>query len=144
MHGMCFDFPLQEWFDFKIPATTIPGNFIRKELQIAESGEKPTSRLVFIGNPPLKSGYRVQKKGKTFEGAALTFHDNRSEIQVRVNDDQALWLEKILNDALPEVKSILSLKEARRLYEEMVGDDFDYFWISKAMNQIREAGLLLV
>lgn len=29
MHGICFDFPLQEWFDFKIPRTKVPASFIR-------------------------------------------------------------------------------------------------------------------
>ncbi|MEI7725146.1 MAG: radical SAM protein [Bacteroidota bacterium] len=32
MHGICFDFPLQEWFDFRIPRTTVPRNFIRNIL----------------------------------------------------------------------------------------------------------------
>lgn len=30
MHGMCFDFPLQRWFAFKVPQTTIPKNYIEK------------------------------------------------------------------------------------------------------------------
>jgi hypothetical protein len=28
MHGICFDYELQEWFDFKIPKTKIPEDFI--------------------------------------------------------------------------------------------------------------------
>lgn len=30
MHGICFDFPLQEWFDFRIPRTKIASGFIGK------------------------------------------------------------------------------------------------------------------
>lgn len=32
MNATGFDLPLQKWFDFKIPSTTIPRNFIRKTL----------------------------------------------------------------------------------------------------------------
>ena len=32
MHASCFEFPLQEWFDFKIPETTIPNDFIERSL----------------------------------------------------------------------------------------------------------------
>ena len=28
MHDRCFDMPLQEWFDFDIPDTTVPREFI--------------------------------------------------------------------------------------------------------------------
>jgi radical SAM superfamily enzyme YgiQ (UPF0313 family) len=33
MHGNCFDFPLQDWFGFKIPKTSIKKDFILKTLQ---------------------------------------------------------------------------------------------------------------
>jgi hypothetical protein len=33
MHGVGFDFPLSDWFDFKIPATSIPPNFILDALE---------------------------------------------------------------------------------------------------------------
>ena len=29
MHGICFDYPLQDWFDFKIPKTTIPSDILK-------------------------------------------------------------------------------------------------------------------
>jgi hypothetical protein len=28
MHGICFDYELQEWFEFKIPKTKISGDYI--------------------------------------------------------------------------------------------------------------------
>src|SRR5690606_21425716 len=28
MHGLCFDFPLQEWFNFKVPNTKVAPNYI--------------------------------------------------------------------------------------------------------------------
>lgn len=34
MHGICFDFDLQEWFDFKIPPTDTPSDLISKIITI--------------------------------------------------------------------------------------------------------------
>ena len=31
-NGICFEYPLQDWFDFKIPKTKIPENFIYNAL----------------------------------------------------------------------------------------------------------------
>ncbi len=33
MHGICFDYDLQDWFDFKIPKTKVPSNFIQNCLK---------------------------------------------------------------------------------------------------------------
>ena len=32
MHGICFEFPLQDWFDFKVPQTSIPPDYIAEAL----------------------------------------------------------------------------------------------------------------
>jgi hypothetical protein len=32
MHGICFDYELQEWFEFKIPKTKISGDYIFLEV----------------------------------------------------------------------------------------------------------------
>jgi radical SAM superfamily enzyme YgiQ (UPF0313 family) len=33
MHGICFDFPLQEWFDFKVPKTKVAPDYIRQAVR---------------------------------------------------------------------------------------------------------------
>ena len=49
MHGMCFDFPLQEWFDFKIPKTTIRKDFIAHALtQNIHTLTKPSSKIIWL------------------------------------------------------------------------------------------------
>jgi hypothetical protein len=39
MHGICFDFPLQEWFDFRIPRATVPRGYIRNILSQNHPGK---------------------------------------------------------------------------------------------------------
>jgi predicted NUDIX family NTP pyrophosphohydrolase len=36
MHGICLDYPLKDWFDFKIPKTKIVPNYIVKCLENAD------------------------------------------------------------------------------------------------------------
>jgi hypothetical protein len=38
MHGACYEFPLQKWFEFKIPKTSIAPNYIQTQLDAVEIG----------------------------------------------------------------------------------------------------------
>jgi hypothetical protein len=58
MHGICFDFPLQDWFDFKVPRTKIPGDYIYNAIHEDENSfAKPTAKVIWLGNRPLISTY---------------------------------------------------------------------------------------
>ena len=51
MHGICFDFPLQEWFDFKVPKTKVSSDFIQSELRRFEDKKlKGNTRFLWLGN----------------------------------------------------------------------------------------------
>ena len=53
MHGVCFDFPLSEWFDFETPAPTVHSRYI--EFCLEESVEKnPVSHalVIWLGPEP--------------------------------------------------------------------------------------------
>jgi len=51
MHGICFDFDLQEWFEFKVPKTKMAPNFIQQALQQGEGFKlKGNIRIVWKGN----------------------------------------------------------------------------------------------
>ena len=50
MHGICFDFPLQDWFDFKVPRTTIAPDFIRKAIDDQDyEPASPNQKIVWLG-----------------------------------------------------------------------------------------------
>jgi hypothetical protein len=36
MHGIGLNFPLQEWFDFQIPATTVPETYLKRQLALKD------------------------------------------------------------------------------------------------------------
>jgi hypothetical protein len=50
MHGICFDYELQEWFEFKIPKTKISetiSSTLREDFNI-----KSAAKIVWLGGKP--------------------------------------------------------------------------------------------
>ena len=53
MHQACFDYPLQKWFDFKVPRTTVAPDTIRKAIEEPEiSSGQLNRKIVWLGKPP--------------------------------------------------------------------------------------------
>ena len=53
MHGICFEYALQDWFDFKIPETKIPKDYIYNCLQNEQLfSTKPNAKIVWLGGKP--------------------------------------------------------------------------------------------
>jgi len=144
MHGVGFDIPLNEWFDFKTPRTTIQPNFIEKcidseGLILAKSSSKP----LWLGRTPLASTYTKSKRGESWEMIQITVHDKRECIEIRLDKNQGEWFFNQL-----EKMSVYSLQNPTisdlKTDFESKFDDFELFWYSKPINQLREAGLLVV
>jgi hypothetical protein len=49
MSGVGFDLPLQEWFDFNVPKTKIPKNFIRGAIKNIYDEPKPHQLMIWLG-----------------------------------------------------------------------------------------------
>src|SRR5690606_34748444 len=53
MHGACFDYPLHKWFDFKVPKTTVPNNYIANALEDGETvAARSNAKVVWLGRQP--------------------------------------------------------------------------------------------
>ncbi|QRE26900.1 B12-binding domain-containing radical SAM protein, partial [Flavobacterium psychrophilum] len=134
MHGLCFDYTLQDWFDFKIPKTTVKPNFIYNSIQKEENfSTKPSARIVWIGGKPLTEIFIKSKKGNAWEMIKMTFHDKKETFVIDIEKEKGDWLLKILN-----IISIHNDKKNTFLvlktdFEENF-DDFELFWYSKPIN----------
>ncbi|MEO8235088.1 MAG: B12-binding domain-containing radical SAM protein [Flavobacterium sp.] len=143
MHGICFDYTLQDWFDFKIPKTTINPDFIYNSLQKEENFNiKPSAKIVWIGGKPLTEIFTKSKKGNSWEMMKMTFHDKKETFEIDVEKEKADWLLKTLeaisvyNDKKTNF-SILKTDFENRF------DDFELFWYSKPIKTLRNFGLLV-
>ncbi|MFL9837962.1 B12-binding domain-containing radical SAM protein [Flavobacterium sp. ST-75] len=146
MHGICFDYPLQDWFEFKVPRTKVNEDYIHNVLHEDDTFTvKPTAKVVWIGGKPTVSYFTKNKKGRTFETASLTFHDKKESYSIQVNREQGEWLVKLLREITvnPENK-VLGFQQVKQNYEAEGMDDFELFWYSKPVNTLREYGLLIL
>ncbi|QSE99352.1 B12-binding domain-containing radical SAM protein [Fulvivirga lutea] len=138
MHGLCFEFDLQEWFDFNIPQTTIPEDFILNSLEEEEyQSPQPSAKVIWVGNTPTIDIAKKNKKAK------LIFHNNIGITQLSIDNEKVDWVVSILNQAKPESKTPLTLAKVKKSFEEHY-DDFEIFWYSKPINTLRKSGLLVI
>jgi hypothetical protein len=141
MHGVCFDYDLQEWFDFKIPNTKISPDFIENAIfETTDFSLKPTAKLIWIGNLPIVNYFTKSKKGHTWEMAKLSFHFKTETLEISLEKDQANWLLKTIK--LLSDHPIL-LKNVKLDFESQF-EDFELFWFSKQISLLRNSGLLVL
>jgi hypothetical protein len=146
MHGIGFDLPLQSWFDFKIPRTTISPNFIVDAMEDSETHFiKPSAKIVWLGTKPSLNFFTKNKKGNQWEMAELSFHTKKDLFTIQVSKEQGIWLEQTLqNISSSNTKSSL-FQEIKSDYEQQLPDDhFEPFWYGKQVAQLKEAGLLVL
>lgn len=137
MHGICFEYELQDWFDFKIPKTTIAPNYIEKCLEADDYFVwKPNSRIVFTGNLPSKQNFLKTKKGKSWEMTSLQFHEKSASFEIPLEKEQAEWLLRKLEETALEHEKKWTLQQLKESYENQF-PDFELFWFSKNLQPLR-------
>lgn len=144
MHGICFDYELQDWFDFKIPKTKIGSDFIFDVLQEeADFNIKPTAKIVWLGGKPSAETFTKSKKGNSWEMLALTFHDKKQSFTIQTSKAEGEWLAEMLQKLSVSNAKTFSFQEVKNDFEIQL-EDFELFWYSKPVNVLREFGLLVL
>lgn len=144
MHGICFDYPLQDWFEFKIPKTKIPEDFIYDALHAEEDFKiKPTAKIVWLGGKPSIEFFTKSKKGNSWEMMSLTFHDKKESFNIQVNKNEGEWLAEMLKKISVSNSKTYSFNELKTDFETEL-EDFELFWYSKPIHTLRDFGLLVL
>jgi hypothetical protein len=144
MHGICFDYDLQDWFDFKIPNTKIPSNYIENILsEVAPLGVRGLAKIVWIGGKPTLESFVKTKKGNSWEMLTLTFHDKKESFSIQTNKLEGKWLVGILDKVSVKNSKIFSFIDLKTDFETNL-ENFELFWFSKPINTLREFGLLVL
>jgi len=144
MHGICFDYELQDWFDFKIPRTSIAPDYIITCLEKEDTfSVKPTAKIVWIGGKPLFQSFVKNKKGNSWQMMELIFHDKRESTSIVLEKEKAEWLMKTLNKISVSNEKALTFSQLKADFENSF-EDFELFWFSKPLQTLRGAGLLVL
>jgi hypothetical protein len=135
MHGIGFDIPLKNWFDFKIPSTTIPKQHIRLQIQ-AEVPQvyKDHLRILWMGNQPQLIQMEEGQCDLIFSGKKEDF---ALELPLEFGQWVSWLLEKVSYD-----QPLNTVKEIKGNYEKELGD-FEELLESEVWEILREQGLLV-
>ena len=144
MHGICLDYELQDWFDFKIPKTKISENFIENALNQEDIlTVKPSAKIVWIGGKPITQIFSKSKKENSWEIMSLVFHDKKESFMIQTTKNEGEWLASTLEKIQISNAKIFTFQELKMDYEVNF-EDFELFWFSKPLNTLRDFGLLVL
>ena len=135
MHGVGFDIPLKDWFDIKVPSTSIPKKYIERQIQGEPAlAYRDQNRIIWIGSPP--------ELMETDEGICeLIFSGKKEDFAVELPLELGEWVSWLLEKVSYE-QSLNTLKNIRENYEQELGD-FDEMLESEVWEILREYGLLV-
>jgi hypothetical protein len=142
MHGACLDFPLQKWFDFKVPKTTVPPNYIRTAIEEVEYTTGTNSKMVWLGRLPKAETFTKSKKGAQWEVMSLGFQTRKAPFTITVDPEKGAWLLSLLPKLSVANPTPLTLQMIKADYEKAGLEDFELFWDNKPVNTLYKAGLL--
>lgn len=136
MHGICFDTPLQDWFDFDVPTPTIGSNYIANCLN-SESTTLPraTDKLIWINALPGVS--------QEDDFVTITFHSKKAYDTTELDTDLGLWLAAWLEKMHYSTEETITFKQFKTSFEEDY-DDIENLWNSEVIDVAREFGLLVL
>ena len=145
MHGIGFDIPLSDWFDFKVPRTTVLINLIRNTITHHEyEAVSPGVKVVWLGAIPSVRYYSRKKKNQTYEMAELTFPNKKLNLVIQLKNGEGRWLMEQIQNVLVSNPVQTTYGDLEKSFEEQTREDFVLFWNCPAMKQLRENGLLML
>ena len=144
MHGIGYDFPLKDWFDFKIPNTKISPEYIYNSLQKEpDFTVKPSAKIVWLGGNPFQEVFTKSKKGVSWEMMKLIFHNKRETIEILLEKDKAIWLTSVLKELSVTNSNKMTYNQLKENFETSF-ENFELFWFCKPITTLRASGLLVL
>lgn len=144
MHGACLDHPLHKWFDFKVPKTSVPADYIEKALEEQELVPfKPAGKVIYLGKPPVVEQITKSKKGNQWEVTNLTFFNKQGNHTISLPKEEGVWLAEQLN-VISASEKRLTLQDLKESFESSGFEDFELFWENKPVNTLHKVGLLVL
>ena len=143
MHGINFEIPLQDWFNFKIPKTTIHPDYIHDcLLEEDQFSFKGNSKIIFLAKNVIAENYIKTKKHSSWAYTRITIHLRTNIVKIDLEQEKAEWLIKVLKENTFENPKRITLQQLKTQFEENF-EDFELFWFSKPMQQLKENGIIL-
>lgn len=143
MHQIGLDDPLQKWFDFPVPKTTVPPGYIIKAIKETDSILfRPTAKVIWTGNIGKTEYFTQTKKGNSREMISVSFATKKQTVQLQFPKAQGSWLINMLPNLSIDNPKTWTLQELKDSYEAAGLEDFELFWDNKPVSTMNKLGLL--
>lgn len=145
MNGIGTDFPLQDWFDFKIPRPAVPPQAVRQYINDrTERRPQPNHMIVWTGSLPVKQAYVSKRKGKSIESYCLVFYTSTETYTLKLESKQLDFIYAIFPRLVIGKDTPLSWLQFKTAYEDALGEDIMLLWNHPEWQKLRNRGLLLL
>lgn len=146
MHEIGLDFPLQEWFNFRVPKTSIPSNYIKKCINDTDDEIlQPNSKVIWLHSSiPFVSKYNKNIKGKSVPMCKIVFHSKDNIIALNIKEKLGTWITDILSQTSIISENTVSLSQLEDSFIENNLGDFDIFINSHTFSLLKNNGLLII
>lgn len=143
MHGINFELSLQEWFDFKIPGTTVHPDYIHDALlENDDFTFKGNSKIIFLAKNVIAENRVKIKKKYNYTYTKITVHLKTNVVSVEIDQQYGEWLMKMFDEYTVENLKKPTLQQLKVDFEKNF-DNFELFWFSKPIQQLKENGVIL-
>jgi len=140
MHGIGFEYELQDWFDFEIPETSVEEDFIEKAiLHELEPKQRDSSKLVWLGNSP-----EYITLGKNSEKQLLYIENKASTIEVKVSNKELPLVKWMFQSFGEKTLFALTLSQVKEKHQSLGLKDFEKFTQSSLWIRLKHEGLVMV
>lgn len=144
MHGICFDYPLQEWFDFKVPRTTVSKYKIQKAIQDqSEQKITPNQKLICLGTLGTKKAKTIKKKHQVQQYIQFEIGNKRENFKLILEENIGTWFYNILEKCAAPRYNIETLSNLKSTYPLNASLPFDDFWLLEDIQNLRESNTIL-
>lgn len=140
MHGVCLDHPLQNWFDFKVPKTTVRPDYIKRALAGVDEKLGKNGKIIWLNPLPLLQPKAKQKSDfRTF-----SFITKQYDWELECGEATAHWLVDILPKIHVAKGDGMAIGEFVSSFLSAGICSFEDFEASYVWGQLRENGLVVV
>jgi len=139
MHGICLDYPFSDWFDFEIPETSIPIDYIETSILDNEIiNIRKNAVVVWLGNEP---EVYINDQTKIIE---FVFYDKDKTWILETSIKTGIWLKQVFPLLFSTNAEPISYVELQNNYSRYFKDTLADFINRNEWKVLQENGLLIL
>lgn len=145
MHGIGFDFDLQDWFDFAIPPTSIDPDLISNILEeTTDTPARKDKKIVWIGGNVSLSQQERRKKSKTVVEHLLVIEGKQHQYTFPVDEKTGNYVVSLLEKISIHEPQLYTIAAVATEFERRMNGQFQDFLQLELMQKLRKQGLLIL